>query len=158
MLDMLTVAKGSPLIFGALLVLGAVVYVVERLAGLNGPLTRAWTAWTERELRKLRRDALLLAERRRVQAEDEQGRVGDLTRQVADLRATVHELSEDLRAARGRERRREAQLRALGDYMDRLLRTARAAGVPFADPPVMDDSGPIPVPALSPEAQPVAAT
>lgn len=158
MTDLLNAAKGSPLIFGALVVIGVAVYAVEHLCGLNGPLTRLWAAWNERELRRLRRDALILAEKRRMQTEEEQGRVGDLTRQVADLRNLVHELSADLAAARSRERRRETQLRALGDYVDRLLRAARTAGVPFADPPQPDESGPIPVPAVSPEAEPVAAT
>lgn len=151
MTDLFNAAKGSPLMFAALFLLGVGVYLTEHLCGVNGPLTRLWAAWNDRELRRLRRDALVLAERRSIQAAEERGRVGDLTQQLADLRALVHEQGRDLAAARQRERRREAQLRALGDYVDRLLRAARAAGVPFADPPDEVDTDPIPIPAASPE-------
>lgn len=157
MTDLFNAAKGSPLLYVALAGLVIGVYLVEHLCGINGPLTRAWAAWNDRELRHLRRDALILAERRRIQTEEEQGRVGDLTRQVADLRAVVAEQGRELADHRARGRRRDAQLRALGDYVDRLLRTARAAGVPFADPPP-DDTGPIPAQPGPPPEELVAAT
>jgi hypothetical protein len=91
--DLLAAAVDSPLLLAILVVGGFAVWAVERLAGVNGPITRAVVAWQERELRRLQREADLSAARRRIAQDAEDARVAELEDEVAWLR-------EQLRRAR----------------------------------------------------------
>jgi hypothetical protein len=143
MVDVLDAAKGSPFLLAGLVIFGALVYGAEKLGGVNGPMTRAWAAWRNRELNRLRREALLRAERAKIAREEQTGVVGDLVRQVERLQAEVTWLEGEGNDNRRRDRARDAHDRAMSDYVHRLLNTARAAGVPFADPPPPLDLAPL---------------
>lgn len=147
--ELLTAAEGVPWLAGTVLVLGTVSWAVERIAGLSGPATALTRAWSDRELRKLRREALLRAERRKLAAEEEAGRIADLSAQLSELRTEVTwmraERDERRRADTAERHRRERYDRVLTDYVWALLNAARAAGVPFASPPLP------PGPATNPE-------
>lgn len=93
MTDLLTAAASSPLLLAFLVVLGGLVWAVERLSGTNGPLTRVLRAWQERELRRLRRERAVQAEQRAARQEDADAR-------VAELEAEVDWLREQLRRTR----------------------------------------------------------
>lgn len=84
--DLVAAAADSPLLLAVLVIGGFVVWAVERLAGVNGPITRAVRAWQERELRRLQREADLSAARRRVARETEDARVAELEDEVEWLR------------------------------------------------------------------------
>lgn len=133
--QLLGYAQGSPLLLACLVGAGAVLAVVERVAGLSGPITKAVHWWQGRELAALRREALVRAERRRLAAEEEAGRVADLSAQLSELRTEVAWLREERDSARRREVRMERYAHELGQYVWRLLHTARGAGVMYADPP-----------------------
>jgi hypothetical protein len=126
--DVLAATKGLPWLASALLTLGLVSFVVERFAGLSGPATAIARAWRDRDLRKLRREALLRAERRRLAAEEESA-------VVVDLRAQLAHLTEQVASLRGSARTSEAHHRAMRTWADGMLRAARAAGVVYIDPP-----------------------
>lgn len=126
--ELLAATRGIPWLAGGLLLLGTVSFAVERVAGLSGPATAVARAWSNRELRKLRREALLRAERRRLHAEEESAVVADLRGQLAHLSAEVASL-------RGEVRDADTHRRAMRTWADGLLRSARAAGVPYTDPP-----------------------
>lgn len=143
MTELLSAAKGSPFLLAALVVLGAVVYAIEKLGGINGPITRLWGAWTNRELNRLRREALLRAERRRITQEEEEGRIADLTSQLDALRDQVGWQGRELNDYRRRDRIHDQHDRELGEYLWKLLRSARAAGVAFADPPEPPELAPM---------------
>ena len=143
MTELLSAAKGSPLLLAALVILGAVVYAVEKLGGINGPITRLWGAWQNRELNRLRRESLIRAEKARIAREEETGRVADLQAQVDGLRATIEWQVGELNDYRRRERLLSAHERAVGEYLARLLHAARAAGIAFADPPAMPELSPL---------------
>lgn len=133
-------AQGSPLLLAGLVVAGALLAVIERVFALSGPITKLVRWWQGRELNRLRREALLRAERRRIAAEEEAGRVADLSAQLAELRAEVAWMRaerERHRQAEASERhRRERYDRVLTEYVWALLSAARSAGVTFAAPPV----------------------
>jgi hypothetical protein len=141
--ELLSAAKDSPFALAALITLGAVVWAVEKLGSLNGPMTRMWTAWQNRELNRLRREAVYRAERRRIAADEESGRVADLARQVADLRAEVNWLTGENNEHKRRERLRDTYERRHVDYTLRLWRAARDAGVAFVEPPSPPDLTPM---------------
>lgn len=140
---LLAAAKGSPLLLGGLIVLGALIYAVEKLGGINGPITRMWDAWQNRKLNGLRREALLRAERRRIAQEEETGRIADLSAQIDGLRATVEWQNGELNDYRRRERIVNQYEREVADYVGRLLRAARGAGIPFAEPPEPPNLAPL---------------
>jgi hypothetical protein len=58
---------------------------VEKLGGVNGPISRAVRAWQERELRRLERDRLVEARRRELR----DARIADLESEVAYLRGQL---------------------------------------------------------------------
>lgn len=132
MTELLTHVQGVPWLVAALVILAAVVWAVEKVAGLSGPLTALGRTWSNRELRKLRREALIRAERRRITAEEEAALVAHLRTEVADLAAEVARLRSTMRAA-------EDHHRAIHRWADGLLRAVRAAGVPYVDPPHTDE-------------------
>lgn len=133
-------AQGSPLLLACLVGAGAVLAVVEKVAGLSGPITKAVRWWQGRELAALRREALVRAERRRLAAEEESGRIADLSAELSELRTEVAWMREERDELRRREaaerRRRDAYDRTLADYVWRLLSAARSAGVFFDAPPL----------------------
>jgi hypothetical protein len=90
--ELLEAAQGVPWIATGLLVLGAVGVLVERVTGLVGPATKVATWWADREVRELRREARLRAERRRLDREEEEGRLAALRAEVEWLRQEVHRL------------------------------------------------------------------
>ncbi len=85
-------ATSVPWLASGLLVLGAVGVVVERVTGLVGPATKVAVWWSDREVRKLRHEAALRAERRRIEREEEEGRVAALRAEVEWLRQEVSRL------------------------------------------------------------------
>lgn len=138
--DLLGAARDVPWLAAGILGLGAASWVVERIAGLTGPVTTLHRAWADRELRRLRREALLRAERRRLDTEEESA-------VMADLRAQVAELSLRLDALRRTVRAGEEHRRGMRDWADGLLRAARAAGITYTDPPRTDERPAVPAPA-----------
>lgn len=82
MSDLLKAAAGSPLLLTILVVVGALVWAIEKLGGVDGPLTRAVRAWQEREVRRIRRQQLVARERRAL----DDARVAELTDEVEWLR------------------------------------------------------------------------
>lgn len=87
-------AKDSPLLLAWLVVGGAVLAAVERAFALSGPITKVWEWWQGRELAKLKREAAVRAERRRIEQEEESAVVASLRAEVAWLRAEVARLRE----------------------------------------------------------------
>jgi short subunit dehydrogenase-like uncharacterized protein len=85
--DLLKAAAGSPLLLTALVLIGAAVWVVEKLAGADGPITRLYRAWRDRELRRIRRQQVVVRERRAL----DDARVAELADEVAWLRARLGE-------------------------------------------------------------------
>jgi hypothetical protein len=126
--ELIDAARGVPWVAGGVLTLGFLSWVVERIAGLSGPATALHRAWSDRELRALRREAHLRAERRRITAEEESAVIADLRDQVADLATEIARLRAAVRAA-------EEHHRQIHDWAAGLLRTARNAGVIYVDPP-----------------------
>jgi hypothetical protein len=91
--ELLRLAEGhGGWVSAVLLGLGVLGYATERFTGLAGPATRLVTIWRDRELRKLRREALLRAERRRIEQEEESARFSALRDEVQWLRAEVARL------------------------------------------------------------------
>jgi hypothetical protein len=91
--ELLQAASGSPFLASVVVLGGFAVWAVERLSGANGPLTRAFRAWQDRELRRLRRERALDEERRAGEQARVDARVAELEDEVAWLR-------EQLRRAR----------------------------------------------------------
>lgn len=143
MSDLIGLAKGAPALALALAILSALLYLVERLFALSGPATKLVNAWHNRELARLRREALVRAERRRLAAEEENA-------VMADLRAQVQELTAEVARLRSVVRSSEAHHRVMRDWADGLLRTARSSGVQYVDPPPTDEQPAIPAPAPAP--------
>jgi len=141
--ELLEAVKGSPFLLAALVIIAAVVWAAEKLLALQGPMTKLWRAWTDRELNRLKREAALRAERRRIAIEEEQGRVADLSRQLAEVRGEVQWLNRDRNDQRRRDRLRDAYERQLADYVYRLLAAFRSAGGVFADPPDAPELSPL---------------
>lgn len=92
-------AQGSPLLLALLVAAGGTLAAVERLFALSGPITKLAAWWQGRELARLKREALVRAERRRIDAEERSAREAALTDEVEWLR-------EELRRARGEGRHR----------------------------------------------------
>lgn len=141
MTDLLPYLKGSPVLLAALIIATAALYALERLLALTGPATKLARYWQGRELARLRREAAVRAERRRLQREEESA-------VMADLRAQVAELTTEVARLRGVVRASEAHHRVMRDWADGLLRAARSAGLPYIDPPATGDQPRIPAPAL----------
>jgi hypothetical protein len=130
--ELLGAAKDFPVLLVALIVIGGTLYAAERVFALSGPITKLVSAWRNRELARLRREALLRAERRRLQLEEENAVMADLRTQLTDLTREVGRL-------RGVVRASEAHNRVMRDWADGLLRSARAAGLTYVDPPRTDE-------------------
>jgi hypothetical protein len=130
--ELLAYAQGSPFLLLVLVVLGALLYAAERVFALSGPITKLVCWWQGRALAKLRREAELRAEQRRIQREEETAVMADLRGQLADLSAEVARLRSVVRAS-------EAHHRVMRDWADGLLRSARSAGLTYVDPPATDE-------------------
>ena len=91
---LLAYAQDSPLLLAVLVAAGGVLATVERVFALSGPITKVAAWWQGRELARLKREALLRAERRRIEDEERSGREAALADENAWLR-------EELRRARG---------------------------------------------------------
>lgn len=130
--ELLAAAEGIPWLAGIVLGLGAASWAVERVAGLTGPATALLHAWTDRDLRRLRREALLRAERRRLTAEDESAVMADLRQQIAHLSDEIGRLRTTVRAT-------EKHHRLFRHWAEGLLGAARAAGLSYVDPPRTDE-------------------
>jgi hypothetical protein len=136
--DLIGMAKGAPALALALAILAACLYATERVLALSGPMSKLLAVWRGRELARLRREAELRAERRRLQMAEENAVMADLREQVAELSAEVARL-------RGTVRASEAHHRVVRDWAEGLLRSARQAGLTYVDPPSTDE-----LPALGP--------
>lgn len=126
--DLLPLVKGIPALAVTLAVLGAVLYAAERVFALSGPVSKLVAWWNDRELARLRREAIIRAERRRLQQEEESAVMSDLRIQLRDLTTEVARLRSAVRTS-------EAHNRVMRDWADGMLRSARAAGLSYADPP-----------------------
>lgn len=87
--NLIKAAEGSPLLLAGLVIIGAVLALVERVFALSGPITKVANWWQGRELAKLKREALLRAERRRIAEEEEGARFATLRAEVDWLRAEL---------------------------------------------------------------------
>jgi hypothetical protein len=141
--ELLAAAADFPVLVAALVVVGGLLYLAERLFALSGPMSKLVSAWRNRELARLRRDALVRAEKRRLQMEEESA-------VMADLRAQVQELTGEVARLRSVVRASEAHHRVMRDWADGLLRTARSSGLQYVDPPATDEQPAIPFPAPAP--------
>ncbi len=90
--ELLAAAQGMPWLVSGIVILTAVSYGAEKLTGLAGPLTKATAHWNSRQLRKLRRAAVLRAEARRIEQEEEGARLSALRVEVEWLRDEVARL------------------------------------------------------------------
>lgn len=133
MSDLISLAKGVPALAIGLAVVAALLYASERLLALSGPLTKLVAAWHGRELARLRREALVRAEKRRQQLEEEGAVLADLRDQIRDLTVEVGRLRTVVRS-------RESHDRVMRDWADGLLRSARSAGLAYVDPPSTDET------------------
>jgi hypothetical protein len=88
--DLIGAAAGSPVLLAFLVVVGGLVWAIERLANANGPLTRLVRLWQDRELRRLRRERALQAEQRAARQESTSARVAELEDEVEWLREQLH--------------------------------------------------------------------
>lgn len=143
MSELLAAAADFPVLVVALVIVGGLLYLAERLFALSGPMSGLVNAWRNRELARLRRDALIRAEKRRLQMEEESAIMADLRGQVRELTAEVVRLRSVVRAS-------EAHHRVMRDWADGLLRTARSSGLTYVDPPPTGDQPAIPAPAPAP--------
>lgn len=84
--DLLAAAVDSPLLLAILVVGGFAVWAIERLADVNGPITRLYRTWQDRELRRLQREADLSVARRKLAQDADDARVAELLDEVAWLR------------------------------------------------------------------------
>lgn len=90
--ELLKLAEGVPWAATGVIATAVASYALERLTGLAGPVSRAANWWRERELRKLRWEVRLRAERRRIEQEEEGARLAALREEVAWLKAEVARL------------------------------------------------------------------
>lgn len=90
--DVFAAAKDFPVLLAALITVTGLLYLAERVFALSGPITKLVAAWRNRELARLRREALVRAERRRLQLEEENAVMADLRTQVAELMREVGRL------------------------------------------------------------------
>lgn len=95
--ELLRAAEHLPWLGSGLLLLIAAGAIVERVTGLVGPATKVANWWAEREVRELRREARLRAERRRIEREEEEGKVAALRAEVEWLRTEVRRLRAEVR-------------------------------------------------------------
>jgi len=128
MTEVLAAVSGNPFLLAIVVLVIAAVWLIEKVGGVNGPLTRLWTAWTNRELNRLRREALVRAERRKLAQQETASELGGLQDRLA-------ELEENARWQRDRDRARaEYDQRALRWSYD-LFTRAQAAGLAVEPPP-----------------------
>ena len=90
---LLSHAQESPLLLAVLVGAGGVLAFIERVFALTGPVTKVAQWWQGRELARLKREALLRAECRRIEEEERSHREAALAEENAWLR-------EQLRRAR----------------------------------------------------------
>lgn len=143
MTDLINLLKPVPALALALAVLSTLIYVVEKFLALSGPMSKLVRWWHGRELARIRREAEVRAERRRIAHEEESAILIDLREQVADLTREVVRL-------RGVVRSSEAHHRVVREWSEGLLRAARTAGLQYVDPPDTDELPLIPSPAPAP--------
>jgi hypothetical protein len=136
--ELLKYAQGSPFLLLCLVVGGALLYAAERIFALSGPMSGLVRWWQNRELSKLKREAELRAERRRIQLEEESA-------VMADLRAQVAELSAEVARLRGAVRDSTEHYRRVKTWADGLLRSARSAGLSYVDPPTTGEQAAVTV-------------
>jgi hypothetical protein len=84
--ELLRAVAGSPILLAVLAAGWFGVLAVERLCGANGPASRILAAWRNRELNQLRREAMIRAERRRLDAAERSERETALEHEAARLR------------------------------------------------------------------------
>jgi hypothetical protein len=138
--DLIGLAKGAPALALTLAILAALLYATERVLALSGPMSKLLRWWRGRELARLRREAELRAEQRAIQRQEENA-------VMADLRSQLDDLTREVARLRGVVRASEAHHRVIRDWADGLLRSARAAGLTYVDPPATDEQPAIPAPA-----------
>lgn len=136
-------AKGSPRLLAAVVLVLLVVGAAERLFALSGPLTSVVRWWQGRTLSRLRREALIRAEQRRIEREQSKTREDDLLDRLADLDAEVEWLRLERADQRRRDRARDTYDRAMAAYVYDLAGRARASGIPVDDPPRPPDLAPL---------------
>jgi hypothetical protein len=90
--DLLKATADSPLLLAFLVILGGLVWAIEKLADADGPITRLFRAWQEREVRRLRRQQLVDRERRAAR----DARVEELESEVAWLRGQLDDARQSL--------------------------------------------------------------
>lgn len=130
--DLIGLVRGVPGLAITLAAVSAVLYGAERLFALSGPITKLVAAWHGRELARLRREAVVRAEKRRLQMEEESATLADLRDQLRGLTQEVARLRSVVRSS-------EAHNRVMRDWADGLLRSARSAGLTYVDPPSTDE-------------------
>lgn len=141
--ELVAAADGAPLLVGGLVVLGTAVWLAERIFALSGPATKLAAWWRGRTLAKLRREALLRAEQRRIEREEAKTREDDLEAQLADLRAEVEWLHGERADQRARDRARDTYDRRMAAWAHDTAARSRAAGVPISEPPSAPDLAPL---------------
>jgi hypothetical protein len=141
--DLMQYAEGSPLLLAALVIAGAGLAVIERVFALSGPITKVMGWWEGRELSRLRREAVVRAEKRRIEREEQDGRVADLEAALADLRAEVEWLRRERADQRARDRARDHYDHTMALYLHDMAVEARAAGVRVTPPPTLPVLAPL---------------
>jgi hypothetical protein len=126
MTELLRAAEGSPLLLAFLVVGWFLSYAVERLCGSNGPAVRLVALWRDRELRRLRHEALVRAERRRLDHEAASAREADLLTNLDHLRRRVAQLTAERDELRARIERRHRLPQPRGDPDTEPLRRESA--------------------------------
>lgn len=137
------VAKDTPWLLAIVVVVLLLLGAAERLFALSGPITSIVRWWKGRTLAKLRHEALVRAEQRRIEREQTADRVDDLMAQLADVRAEVEWLRDERADQRRRDRVRDAYDRKMSTYSHVLAGQARAAGIAVEDPPDPPDLAPL---------------
>lgn len=140
---LLDAAKDTPWLLSTLVVGLGVVYLAERLFALSGPITKVLDWWRGRTLTKLRREALIRAEQRRIEREERAAEAADLSHRLADLQAEVEWLREERADQRRRDRVRDGYDRRMSAYVFDLAARARASGMEVDDPPRPPDLAPL---------------
>lgn len=146
MTELLEAVKGSPFLLALVVLVALIVLLWERLGGYNGPWTRAWNAWRNREENRLRREARVRALRRQIAAEEEAVVVAQLRTDYEGLSARYAEqaaqldwLMRDRQDQVRRDYHRAEFDRAMVAWINELVPRARAIGLTVDDPPSMAD-------------------
>lgn len=118
------------------------VYVLEKLGGKDGPITRALAAISNRELNRLRREGEVEVERQRLAALTESRAVTRLRRRLSEayteldeMESTIDWLLRDRNDQRRRDRMRAQFDQQLIEWLDVVFEAAAAAGLSLPAPP-----------------------